>query len=135
MFSKYGVLQPWPEFLKKYLQKNLFLVQLLTASLQLHQNDSFQGCFLKILIIVLELLYCKTAACKTPIIAKHFLLVASKIIWYFCCIFPQLVTHQVVYVLLVFQIGYNPSPLGHFSFDKRVAKIYSLLSCYKERWP
>ena len=78
--------------------------------------------FFKVLIIVLELLYFKTAACRAPVTAEH-LLMAAPI---FIPLVPFSTSSHASSCLYVFsvQVGYNPLPEGHFSFGKKVAKSF-----------
>ena len=71
--------------------------------------------FLRVLIVSLELLHCKTAALRTPINAEHLLLAARTFIPFFAAFFfPQLGTHQVIYIFSVFQLGFDPRTQNHF---------------------
>lgn len=68
-----------------------------------------------------------TDFCRTPFT------VCSYIYTIFVEFFPELITHQVVYIFLVLQIGYHPHPQGYVSLDKRMAKTFLCCHLFKKK--
>ena len=68
-----------------------------------------------------------TNFCRTPVT------VCSYIYTIFVEFFPELITRQVVYIFLAFQIGYHPRPQGHVSLDKRMAKTFLCCRLFKKK--
>ena len=88
---------------------------------------------LKHAMYVTRKLHYNTAACRTSTTAEHLLLAAPI----FIPSEPFRTRSQVSSCFYVFsvQVGYNPPPKGPFISAKRVAKLFSLPSCQKEKLP